>query len=247
MKIIVADDREALDTQAAKMGVETIKSAIERNGHATIILATGTSQVGMLERLVDPDNEVPWDKVTAYHLDEYVGVGEDNPASFRGYLRERFVDHAPGVEFVPINADADDIVEELTKLSERIQAAKIDLCFCGIGENCHLAFNEPPANFEGAAPFTGVQLDDVSRVQQVKEGWYTDLDSVPRTAISMSISQMMKAEKIICVVPDERKATAVKNAFTGDVDPQYPASILQKHTNCVVFLDPESAGLLETA
>ncbi|MDX5593270.1 glucosamine-6-phosphate deaminase [Pseudovibrio sp. SPO723] len=247
MQVIIADDKTDLDARAAELGVQLIKKAISEHGHANIILATGTSQIGMLEDLVKPEHDVPWDKVTAFHLDEFVGIADDHPASFRKYLLERFVAHAPGVEFVPVEADAEDMVAELTRLTDRLDQTRLDLCYCGIGENCHLAFNEPPANFESGSAFIGVQLDDVSRVQQVKEGWFSDLDAVPRTAITMTIPQMMKAEQIICVAPDERKAEAVKHAISGPVDPMYPASILQTHQNAVVYLDPQSAGLLETA
>jgi glucosamine-6-phosphate deaminase len=187
---------------------------------------------------------LPWNKITAFHLDEYVGLPITHEASFRKYLWERFVSKLP----LPPSAfhflDGEGEVEaECDRVSELITSTHIDVAFVGIGENGHLAFNDPPADFETEQPFLTVDLDEACRQQQFGEGWFPDLDSVPRQAISMSIRQIMKSDTIVCTVPDERKAEAVKNATQGPVTPEVPASILQEHPDCRLFLDAAAASL----
>jgi glucosamine-6-phosphate deaminase len=179
-----------------------------------------------------------------YHLDEYIGFSEAHPASFRRYLKERFVDVVqPGtVHFVL--GEAADPAAECLRLNDIISQDIIDVAFVGIGENGHLAFNDPPADFDTEQPFIIVKLDDACRQQQLGEGWFGSLEEVPTTAISMSIQQIMKSKAIICTVPDERKARAVKQCFEGDVSPMHPASILRKHPKAFVYLDEPAASLL---
>ncbi len=246
MEIRVFDTKQQLGEAAAKRGAEAIRSALRNKGKASIIVATGASQFEMLEVLIhEPD--IDWSKVTAFHLDEYVGMKKSHPASFRRYLIERFVKPLGGkVTLHEINAE-DNPEAEASRLSKLIMNESIDVCFAGIGENCHLAFNDPPADFETDKPYIIVDLDEACRRQQMGEGWFATLEDVPAQAISMSIKQIMKSSLIILSVPDQRKAQAVKNALEGPVTPLHPASILQNHNNTVALLDTQSASLLSCA
>ena len=246
MEIRVFDTKQQLGEAAAKRGAEAIRSALRNKGKASIIVATGASQFEMLEVLIrEPD--IDWSKVTAFHLDEYVGMKKSHPASFRRYLIERFVEPLGSkVTLHEINAE-DNPEAETVRLSKLIMDETIDVCFAGIGENCHLAFNDPPADFETDKPYIIVDLDEACRRQQMGEGWFATLEDVPAQAISMSIKQIMKSSLIILSVPDQRKAQAVKNALEGSVTPLHPASILQNHNNTVALLDTQSASLLSCA
>lgn len=244
MNIEVFEEKQTLGKAAAKKAAELIRQAIKSKGKANIILATGASQFEMLEALVKED--VDWSKVEAFHLDEYVGLPESHPASFRKYLKERFAQKAPKLlKFNYVNADAADLKAELAKLSKHIEANPIDLACVGIGENGHLAFNDPPADFETEKPYIVVDLDDACRKQQLGEGWFKTFNDVPAKAISMSIKQIMKSKAIVCTVPDLRKAKAVKDTLSGAVTNLVPASILTKHPACGIFLDKDSASLLK--
>ena len=246
MEIRVFDTKQQLGEAAAKRGAQAIRSALRNKGKASIIVATGASQFEMLEVLIrEPD--IDWSKVTAFHLDEYVGMKKSHPASFRRYLIERFVEPLGSkVTLHEINAE-DNPEAETVRLSKLIMDETIDVCFAGIGENCHLAFNDPPADFETDKPYIIVDLDEACRRQQMGEGWFATLEDVPAQAISMSIKQIMKSSLIILSVPDQRKAQAVKNAIEGSVTPLHPASILQNHNNTVALLDTQSASLLSCA
>lgn len=239
----IVADKDTLGREAAKLGADAIRAALARHGHANIILATGASQFEVLKHLVAAEG-IDWSKVTAFHLDEYIGLSEEHPASFRRYLRLRFVAPLSGqVEFIPVDGEGDPGVET-KRLNTLIAGKRIDVCFAGIGENCHLAFNDPPADFETEEPYIVVTLDEACRNQQFGEGWFPSLKDVPERAISMSIRQIMKSELIILAVPDERKALAVQAAVEGPVSPLHPASILQQHANTVLFTDPPAASLL---
>jgi len=229
---------EAAGAQAARV----IKQAIENKAEANIILATGTSQFETLKSLVGASG-IDFSKVTMFHLDEYIGLESDHPASFRQFLKERFVDEVPSLKAIHfVNGDADDAQQECRRLGAIIAKHPIDVALVGIGENGHLAFNDPPADFETEEPFIIVELDERCRKQQLGEGWFETLEQVPQRAISMSIRQMMKSECIIVSVPEKRKAEAVKNALQGQVTPMCPASILQRHKNCKIFMDEEAAS-----
>ncbi|MBV9469618.1 MAG: glucosamine-6-phosphate deaminase [Abitibacteriaceae bacterium] len=244
MKIIISDSKQELGRQAAQAGAELIRQALRENGEANIVVATGASQFEMLGELVAaPD--IDWSQITAFHLDEYVGMPISHGASFRRYLKERFVDQLsqPLRAFNYINAETD-APAECERLSHLIMQHPIDVAFIGIGENGHLAFNDPPADFETEKPYIVVNLDEACRRQQVGEGWFPSMDDVPTQAISMSIRQIMKSQSIICSVPDERKAEAVKGAAEGPVSEDLPASILQQHPATKLYLDRESASLL---
>lgn len=244
MQISVLPHKQALGAAAAAHGAELINRAIARHGGANVIIATGASQFEMLDSLRGAS--VDWSKVAFFHLDEYVGLPASHPASFRRYLRERFLDLLPGYgAFLPVNGDAPDIGAELARLNAALVGLRVDVCFAGIGENCHLAFNDPPADFDIERPYLVVDLDAACRQQQFGEGWFETLEAVPTRAISMSIRQMMASEALILTVPDARKAAAVRAAVEGPVSNLAPASIAQRHPNATLYLDPDSAALLQ--
>ena len=243
MNIFKAPTKQETSEAAAHVASRKLREAIDANGQASFIVATGASQFDFLAALT-VDAAIDWDNTTMFHLDEYIGIPETHPASFRKYLRERLVDivHPGTVHF--LNGEAGEPQAECDRLNRIIAQHQIDVAFVGIGENGHLAFNDPPADFETDDPYILVELDEACRLQQVGEGWFTGLDAVPSQAISMSIRQIMKAQTIICTVPDERKAEAVRNCLHGEITPMHPASILQTHPDCTVFLDAGSASLL---
>ncbi len=239
----IVPDKQILGVQAAACGAAAIREALSRYGEATIVVATGASQFEMLQALVAAD-DIDWSKVTAFHLDEYVGLGTDHPASFRRYLEERFVGPLGGkVRFMPVDGLAEPAAEA-KRLNGLIGGRRIDVCFAGIGENCHLAFNDPPADFETDDPYIIVTLDEACRQQQFGEGWFPSLEAVPQRAISMSVRQILKSALIVLSVSDTRKAQATRDALEGEVTPLHPASILQRHERTVAFVDPAAASLL---
>ncbi|WP_104402392.1 glucosamine-6-phosphate deaminase [Vibrio penaeicida] len=237
-------DEASMGAAAAQHGAQLVQQAIENKGHANVILATGTSQFSMLSNLI-VNAGIDWSKVSIFHLDEYVGLSDEHPASFRRYLRERVADKLLGLHSINyVNGDASPLHEELTKLNEKMAEVSIDVAFVGIGENGHLAFNDPPADFEVTTPYIQVELDEACREQQLGEGWFASMEEVPTQAISMSIQQILKSEHIICTVPSKRKAQAVRHCLEGDISVLHPASVLQKHSSTSVFLDNEAASLL---
>ncbi len=229
---------------AADSAAGAIKNAIKTKGRANIILATGASQIEMLGCLTATEG-VDWTKVTMFHLDEYIGLGPEHPAGFGKYLKERFVEKVDGLGTAHfVDGDAEDPARECERVGGVITEHPIDAALIGIGENGHLAFNDPPADFETEEPYIVVELDEKCRKQQLGEGWFETLEQVPSRAISMSIRQILKSACLIVTVPDKRKAEAAKNALEGQVTPMCPASILQQHGNCKLFLDAEAASLL---
>jgi glucosamine-6-phosphate deaminase len=242
MRVSVFPDSLTLARVAAGAAASRIRSAIATHGHARIVAATGASQIAFLDQLTrTPD--LDWSKVELFHLDEYVGLPESHPASFRRYLRERLVQPTGIERFHPIDGNGNPY-DACEALGLKLAAHPVDIAFVGIGENGHLAFNDPPADFETERPYIVVRLDDACRRQQVGEGWFNGIDEVPQRAITMSIRHILKARAIIAVVPDSRKAAAVRTCLEGDVSPMAPASILQTHEDTTVFLDAESASLL---
>jgi glucosamine-6-phosphate deaminase len=243
MKIIVKNDPADLGKEAGREAAKMIRTVIKNNGFANIILATGTSQFETLNQLIRED--VDWKQVTMFHLDEYIGLSESSPASFRKYLKERFIQKTGGLQHVHLINGENNPAEECLRLNEIIGNTRIDLALLGIGENSHLGFNDPPADFETEEPFIIVNLDEKCRQQQLGEGWFQRIDDVPRQAITMSVKQIMKSARIICSVPDSRKAQAVKDCFENPVSNLFPGSILQEHPQCICFLDKLSSALLE--
>lgn len=243
MEVKVLKDPGELGKSAGIAAGKLIRQAIIQKNNANIILATGTSQFETLNQLIK-EKEIDWSKVVMFHLDEYIGLSEFAPASFRKYLKERFLAHVPPLKAAYLVNGEADAQAECNRLGELIQQHPIDVALVGVGENGHLAFNDPPANFSIEAPYIIVNLDEQCRKQQLGEGWFESLEEVPRMAISMSVKQIMKSKHILCSVPDERKARAVKNCLIHPVNNLCPASILQSHHNCTFFLDKFSASLL---
>jgi glucosamine-6-phosphate deaminase len=187
---------------------------------------------------------IDWCKVEAFHLDEYVGLPVTHPASFRRFLLERVIHKTGIVKYHFVEGDAVDLPLTIREVSRQLTSAPIDLAFVGIGENGHIAFNDPPADFQTQEPYIVVELDEACRRQQVDEGWFSDMSQVPTRAISMSPRQILKAREIIAVVPDQRKAQAVKLCLDGEIRPMAPASILRRHANATIYLDRDSSSLL---
>ena len=243
MRLEILPDKAALGARAAADGAEAIRGALAARGESTIVVATGASQFETLAALV-AEPGIDWSRVTAFHLDEYLGLAATHPASFRRYLHERFVSRLPDLgRFVPVESDAD-LQAELDRLNRLLGGREVDVCFAGIGENGHLAFNDPPADFEVDDPYIVVTLDEACRRQQLGEGWFPSLDAVPDRAISMTVRQILRSGRLIVSVPDARKASAVRAAVEGEVTPDHPASALQRHDDCTLYLDPPAASLL---
>jgi glucosamine-6-phosphate deaminase len=240
MKIEIKNDPLQLGEAAGRETADLIRKAIERKGTANIILATGTSQFETLNQLIREKN-IGWDKVTMFHLDEYIGLPDTHPASFRKYLKERFLAKVPPLKAVHLINGETNAEAECVWLGDLITQHPIDVALVGIGENGHLAFNDPPADFDTEEPYIIVDLDEACRRQQYGEGWFKTVGDVPRQAISMSVRQILKSKHIICSVPDERKAEAVKNSVQHAVSNLFPASILQTHDRCTLYLDKASA------
>lgn len=244
MKTIISPDKNELGRVAAAEGAELIRQALKARGHANVIVATGASQFEMLGELVKQPN-IDWSKVTFFHLDEYVGMPITHPASFRRYLKERLVDKLPCPPKTFHYVDAEnEPTAECKRLGAIIKQHPIDVAFIGIGENAHIAFNDPPADFETEEPYIIVNLDDACRRQQFGEGWFPTFEAVPTKAISMSIKHVLKSAAIVCSVPDDRKAVAVRDSLEGPVTPKVPASILRTHDRATLHLDPPAASLL---
>ena len=243
MNTRVFDSKVEMGAVAASTGAQRLYDALVESNSAAMIVATGASQFEMLERLRQA--ELDWPSITGFHLDEYIGLSIEHPASFRKYLKERFVDLLPDAlkDFYYLDGESNP-ANECSRVGKIIAATSIDVAFVGIGENGHLAFNDPPADFETTEPYLIVDLDEACRNQQLGEGWFPDFDSVPKQAISMSVQQILKSRTIICTVPDQRKAEAVRAAIQGPVTPDVPASILQTHSDCHMFLDTAAASLL---
>jgi len=243
MKVQVASDARETGIAAGNAAADLIIAEIEKKGYANILLATGASQFETLNQLISR-KDIQWDRVTMFHLDEYIGLPDTHPASFRKYLKERFLDKVPPLKAAYlINGEAEPLTE-CGRLARLIGDHPIDVGLIGIGENAHLAFNDPPADFETTAPYIIAALDEGCRRQQVNEGWFAHIGEVPGQAISISVKQIMQSGRLICSVPDLRKAAAVKNCLEQPVSNLNPASILQLHAECQLFLDEAAASLL---
>jgi glucosamine-6-phosphate deaminase len=242
MKVRLAANRRAMSAAAAQHAAASLRRLINQNRHARIVAATGASQLEFLQELTSLTG-IDWPRVELFHLDEYVGIPENHPASFRRYLRENLIDKA-GIRNYHFLDGTRPVKEVISKVGGELTSAPIDIMFAGIGENGHLAFNDPPANFDTTDPYILVNLDDACRRQQVGEGWFARMEDVPTTAISMSIRQMMKADELLVVVPDARKAAAVKASIEGEITPHVPASIIRTHPNVTLYLDEPAASML---
>jgi glucosamine-6-phosphate deaminase len=242
MIIKVFDDKLSLGRAAAQQAADAIRRAIEKKGQARIIAATGASQFELLDALTGLPG-IAWERVEMFHLDEYLGLPANHPASFRKYLLTRLINKVGITHFHLLDGEQEP-ASVIRDVGGALQKAPIDVAFVGIGENGHLAFNDPPADFETEEPYVVVTLDEACRKQQLGEGWFGDLSEVPGQAISMGIRQILKAREIICAVSDARKARAVAACLEGEISPLAPASILRTHPNTTMYLDKNAAALL---
>jgi glucosamine-6-phosphate deaminase len=245
MVLKVFNDKISLARAAAEQALTAIRWAIQDHGQARVIAATATSQLEFLDALTKaPD--IDWQRVEVFHLDEYIGLPVTHPGSFRKMLLEQLIQKTGIPRYHLLDGDGDP-AEVVRRVGKALASAPVDIAFVGIGENGHLAFNDPPADFQTTAPYLIVDLDEACRLQQVGEAWFADISQVPTQAISMSVRQILKAKEILAVAPDTRKAQAVKACFEGEISPMAPASILRTHPNTTIYLDTNSAALLTTA
>ena len=246
MLLKVFSDKISLGKAAAEQAARAIRNAIAARGEARIIAATAASQLEFLDALTREPG-IDWAKVDAFHLDEYMGLPVTHPGSFRKMLLEQLLRKTGITRYHLLEGDASDPVEVTRRVGEELASRPVDIAFLGIGENGHIAFNDPPADFQTEEPYIVVELDEACRRQQVGEAWFADISQVPRQAISMSARQILKAREILAVVPDRRKAQAIKACFEGPVSSMAPASILRTHPNVTIYLDEDSASMLGPA
>jgi glucosamine-6-phosphate deaminase len=242
MRLRVYENRKSLGHAAAVRAAAAMQNAIAQHGRARIIGASAASQFEFLEALTRTPG-IDWKRVELFHLDEYIGLPMTHPASFCKFLQDRLISKTGISRYHLLNGEEDPAIV-IRRANEAIRTSPIDVAFVGIGENGHLAFNDPPADFETEEPYIIVNLDEACRRQQVGEGWFPDLQAVPQQAISMSVRQVLKAKEILAVVPGPKKAQAIKACFDGPVSPMAPSSILRTHPNATIYLDKESAALL---
>jgi len=243
MRLKVFNDKITLGRAAAEQAATAIRRAISERGEARIIAATAASQLEFLDALTKASG-IDWTKVEAFHLDEYIGIPITHPGSFRKMLMEQLVLKTGIRQYHLLAGDAAEPAAVVRQIGTQLASAPIDIAFLGIGENGHIAFNDPPADFNTEEPYIIVNLDEACRQQQVGEAWFADLSQVPKQALSMSAKQILKAKEILAVVPDKRKARAVKACFEGEISPMAPASILRRHPNATAYLDTNSASML---
>ena len=251
LQIRIFDDKKKLGQAAAEHAAKSLRDAIRENGGARIVAATGASQFEFLDSLTSAA-DIDWSRAELFHLDEYVGLPATHPASFRKYILERIIrktaiSHKNGITQYHLLGGEGDPQAIANRVGRELIARPVDLAFVGIGENGHLAFNDPPADFASEEPYLVVQLDEACRRQQVNEGWFSQLADVPRSAISMSIRQILRAKEIIAVVPEARKARAVQACLEEEIGPLAPASALRNHPNTTLYLDRDSAALLKAS
>jgi glucosamine-6-phosphate deaminase len=239
MIINISSTPSDLGKSAAALVAEKLNAAIREKGEARLLVSTGSSQFETLAALAG--SPVDWTKVSVFHLDEYIGLDPTHPASFRKYLYERFINKIPAHAFYPVDGNGD-VAGNIRKLSEEILKRPIDVGLIGIGENAHIAFNDPPADFDTTLPYIVVELDDRCKLQQVNEGWFPSLEEVPRTAISMSVHQIMQCKIIISAVPHQVKANAVAITLQNEMTNLVPATMLKKHADWHLFIDAASAS-----
>ena len=243
LEVKVSDTLEAMASTAAEDAAHYLRTTLSRQAEAAVILASAASQVVFLERLVAAEG-VDWSRLTLFHMDEYLGIAADHPASFRRFLRERVEARVRPKAFHFVRGEADQPIAECDRYSALLRAQPIDLCCLGIGENGHVAFNDPPvADFEDARWVKLVKLDEACRRQQVGEGAFPTLGAVPEYAFTLTVPALCAARRMICVVPERRKAEAVRRTLTGRITASCPASVLRRQGHAVLYLDSDSAGL----
>lgn len=244
LKVSVYQETKSMGRAAADFTAETLIKTIEEKGSANLILATGASQFSMLEAL--KKHNIDWKKITVFHLDEYKGIPDSHPASFRKYLKERILNDVAPEKIYFLNGDANDLEKEMNDYTAQLKKHPIDIACIGIGENGHIAFNDPPvADFNDPKWVKLVTLDEDCRNQQLGEGWFPTFDDVPKEALTLTITAIMSCKTISCVVPDERKSNAVYNTLNAEINTNCPATILRTHANTRLFLDNAAASKIE--
>lgn len=239
MIINISKDPNELGTKAAMLAASVINLAMKEKGEARIVVSTGSSQFETLQSLIKQN--IDWGKIEVFHLDEYIGLPVTHPASFRKYLLERFISHIPVKKFHSVDVEGN-IEEKIASLTAELRKKPVDLGLIGIGVNGHIAFNDPPADFETKAAYKVVELDDLCRKQQVDEGWFKSIEEVPARAVSMTPYQIMQCNTIISCVPHKVKATAVKNTLINNMTDLVPATLLKQHADYHLYIDRESAS-----
>jgi glucosamine-6-phosphate deaminase len=244
LQVQIFESSQEMGQASAEFVEKQLNEAVQQKGAANLILATGASQFSFLHAL--QEKSIAWNKITVFHLDEYKGISEQHPASFRKYLKERILDFVKPAQVYLINGDAENLEEMLAEYAALLASHPIDVACIGIGENGHIAFNDPPvADFNDPRLIKVVKLDQPCRQQQLGEGWFPTLDDVPKEAVSLTIPAIMSCKTISCVVPDERKAKAVHNTLYGEISTACPASVLRRHPNAVLFLDLPAASQIK--
>ncbi len=243
IRVEIHDSMDAAGEAAAANLATILRETVAAQGKAAIIVATGNSQLSFLKALRER-KDIAWDKITVFHMDEYLGMSDRHPASFRGYLRRNLVDHVQPRAFHGIAGDSPDVQAEMARYADLLVQHAPIACVLGIGENGHIAFNDPPADFTTDKLIQVVSLAEAARRQQVGEGYFAGLDEVPRQAVSLTVPMLLRPSRVLAVVPEARKAAAVKSALQGPVSPNCPASILRTCSQVSMYLDPESAARL---
>jgi glucosamine-6-phosphate deaminase len=243
MLVRIFPDKATLSRAAADQAASAIRRAISQRGRARIVAATAASQIDFLDALTRAPR-IDWRAVEVFHLDEYIGLPITHPGSFRGMLLQQLLSKTGIANYHLLDGDTGDPAEVVQRVGTQLASAPVDIEFLGIGENGHIAFNDPPADFNTEKPYIVVELDETCRRQQVGEAWFSDISQVPRQALSMSVRQILKAKEILAVVPDSRKAKAVKACLEGEISPTAPASILRNHSYATIYLDVDSASQL---
>lgn len=241
MKLIINKTKEELGKASAEHAAKLVNEAIAKQGYARILLSTGASQFPFFVEFVKQD--IDWNKVEMFHLDEYVGISEEHPASFKRYLLDRFVNVVkPGkAHLINGQKNPEETIAELTAL---LNEKPVDVGLIGIGENAHIAFNDPPADFNDQRAYKVVTLDERCLQQQIGEGWFKNVEETYKQAISMTCAQIMKCKSIISVVPYKVKAEAIYKTVTCDLTPEVPATLLKEHADCTIYCDADSASML---
>lgn len=243
-EVIVAESERRVGELAAAELASVLRRRVSQAGSAAVILATGNSQVAFITALRQR-SDLPWGQVTVFHMDEYIGLPPDHPANFRRILRDELVDRVRPAAFHEIDGNAADLGKEMQRYGQLLNDASPVACVIGIGENCHLAFNDPPADFTAAEPLREVRLARAAREQQVREGHFHDITEVPPRALTLTIPVLLRPERILAIVPEGRKARAVQAALEGPISPDCPASILRQTSGVTIYLDPDSSSLLD--
>jgi len=244
LEVRVFSTQEELALAASLAAVAHLRAVLEAQDQAAVIFATGNSQIRFLDHLA-AGTEIDWSRITMFHMDEYLGIAPDHPASFRRYLRERVQARLKPRAFHYLEGEALEPLKECERYTQLLHAQMIDLCCLGIGENGHLAFNDPPvADFHDPLSVKLVKLDDACRRQQVGEGHFPGMEAVPQYAFTLTLPALCGSGRMLCIVPEQRKARAVRDALCGAITPQCPASFLRRQSHCTLFLDGESSQLL---